>query len=35
MNSRMTDGRFRLVNIKKINSGMTDGRFRLVNIFKK
>jgi len=35
MNSGMTDGRFRLINIKKINSGMTDGRFRLVNIKKK
>jgi len=32
MNGRMTDGRFRLINIKKMNSGMTDGRFRLINV---
>jgi hypothetical protein len=35
MKSRMTDGRFRLINIKKMNSRMTDGRFRLINILKK
>jgi hypothetical protein len=35
MNSGMTDGRFRLINIfKKMDSGTTDGRFRLANIKK-